>query len=518
MVGAGPNGLTAAVVLARAGLTVTVYEEQTTVGGGTRSAPALGPGTVVDLGSAVHPFGVASPVYRQLDLQQHGLRWLHPPVPLAHPLDDGPAAMLHDDLARTADSLGRDARAWIAVHGGAIARWDDLVRGVLGPILRVPEDPATLLALAGFGARGAWPAAGLARTVFRDEPARALFAGSAAHAVLPLTRPLTAAFGVLFGAAGMATGWPVAAGGSQSIADALLADLRAHGGRVRTGTPVRDLAEIPPADLVLLDLTPQQVLRLRGTGLPERYRRALARYRYGVAVHKVDYLLDGPVPWRDPEVGRAGTVHVGGTLGEVAYAEAEARAGRLPGRPFVLLAQQQVADPGRAPGGRQVVWAYAHVPHGCDAPAGALVDAQVERFAPGFRDRVLYREDWSPARLQHSNANLVGGDIGGGSFDGLQQVLRPVRTATPYTTPTPGLFLCSSSTPPGGGAHGMCGYHAATTALRDLARRRDEPAPLPLITRRDVQNPAPTSRRHNGHKWDDDPGARPARPTPEEAP
>lgn len=398
--------------------------------------------------------------------------------PARHPLDHGPAALLWRDLDRTADGLGQDARAWRATHGAVVRRWDRLVPEVLGPLVRLPSDP---VALGTFGVRGAWPATAFARAAFRGKAARALFAGSAAHSVLPLGRPLTAAFGVLFGAAGMSSGWPVAAGGSQAVADALLAELRQHGGRVVTGVKVRGLDEVRPADVVLLDLTPCQVLALRGTGLPPRYRRALSRWRYGTAVHKVDYLLDGPVPWRDPAVGRAGTVHVGGTLAEVAAAEAHVHAGRHPDRPFVLVAQQGVADPSRSPRGKQVLWAYAHTPHGSRAATGLRVDQQIERFAPGFRDRVLAREEWSPARLEGSNANLVGGDIFGGSFGGLQQLFRPVARAVPYSTPVPELWLCSSSTPPGAGAHGMCGYRAATAALSTLARRRGRSAPEPLL-------------------------------------
>ena len=468
VVGSGPNGLAAAVVLARAGLDVTVWEAADTAGGAARSAALLGPGTISDLGSAVHPFGVASPLFSRLGLERHGLQWVHPRIPMAHPLDDLPASLLHRSLPDTCHELGRDGRAWSRVHAGVVERWEEILPGVLGPLLRVPEHP---LALAAFGARGAWPATMLARAAFRDEPARALFAGSAAHAVLPLTRPLTAAFGVLFGSAGHATGWPVARGGSQAIADALVADLRAHHGTVLTGAEVRDLAEVRPADVVLLDLTPRQVLRLAGAELPPAYARALSRWRYGTAIYKVDYLLDGPVPWRDERVRDAATVHVGGTLSQVANAEADVHAARHPDRPFVLVAQQGAADPGRAPQGSQVLWAYAHTPHGSPVPIGKRIDAQIERFAPGFRDRISARVETAPADLERFDANLVGGDIGGGALDGLQQLFRPVPSTVPYATGVAGLFLCSSSTPPGGGVHGMCGQHAAHAALTDLARR-----------------------------------------------
>ncbi len=485
IVGSGPNGLSAAVVLARAGLDVTVWEAADTPGGATRSAALLGPGTLSDLGSAVHPFGIASPLFSRLGLERHGLQWAHPLIPLAHPLDDRPAALLQRSLQETCRALGRDARAWARVHAGAVNRWEQLLPDVLGPLLRVPEHP---LALAAFGVRGAWPAAGFAKAAFRNEEARALFAGSAAHAVLPLTRPLTAAFGVLFGAAGHATGWPVARGGSQAIANALVADLQAHGGAVLTGSEVRDLSQVRPADVILLDLTPRQVLLLGGVELPPAYARALARWRYGTATYKVDYLLDGPVPWRDDRVRDASTVHVAGTLAQVVSAEADVHAGRHPERPFVLVAQQGAADAGRAPAGSQVLWAYAHTPHGSPVPIGERIDAQIERFAPGFRDRVTDRIESTPADLERFDANLVGGDIGGGALDGLQQLFRPVPAVVPYATGVPGLFLCSSSTPPGGGVHGMCGGHAAQAALTDLARRR-RVTPSTLSDRPDRSQP-----------------------------
>ncbi|MCM3689213.1 phytoene desaturase family protein [Kocuria rosea] len=473
VVGSGPNGLGAAVVLARAGLDVTVHEAAATAGGAARSAAVLGPGTVTDLGSAVHPFGAASPLFTTLGLHRHGLEWLHPPIAAAHPLDDGPPGLLHRSLERTAEGLGRDGAAWTALHRGVVDRWEDTVEAVLGPLVRAPAHP---LALASFGLRAPWPAAATARALFRTEQARGLFAGSAVHAVLPARHVLTSAFGTLFGAAAHATGWPVARGGSQAIVDALVADLEEHGGRVLLGSPVTDLAQVRPADVVLLDLTPRQVLRLGGLELPPRYRRALARWRYGTASYKVDLLLDGPVPWRDARIARAGTVHVGGTLAEIDAAETEARAGRLPERPFVLVAQQGAADRSRAPEGQEVLWAYAHVPHGCDDPAaGERVLDQLERFAPGVRDRIVARVDTPPGRLEAWNANLVGGDIGGGALDGLQQVFRPAVQPDPYATGAPGVYLCSSSTPPGGGVHGMAGCHAARSALRDLARRRRSP-------------------------------------------
>ncbi|MBB2901986.1 phytoene dehydrogenase-like protein [Kineococcus radiotolerans] len=473
VVGAGPNGLSAAVLLARAGLEVTVLEAADRVGGATGSSELLGPGVVTDTGSAVHPFGVASPFFSTLPLERHGLRWRHGRYPLGHPLDDGPAAVLPGDLEEAARELGRDGAAWHALFAGPVRRWERLVPQVMGPLLRVPADP---LALAAFGARSAWSSSALTRALFREDPARALFAGMAAHALQPHSRPLTAAFGVLFGAAAHATGWPVPEGGAQAIATALAAELTEHGGRVLLGHEVRSLGDLEvagPADVTLLDLTPRQLLRIAGDELPAGYAAQLRRWRYGAGAHKVDYLLDGPVPWRDPRLGEAVTVHLGGRAEEVAAAEDDVARGRHPERPFVLVAQQDVADPGRAPDGKRVLWAYAHTPQGSPGRGtGERVDRQIERFAPGFRDRVLARVETPPAALERQNANLVGGDVGGGALTIRQQLFRPVVGLDPYSTPLEGVYLCSAATPPGGGVHGMCGFHAATRALTDLARRR----------------------------------------------
>ncbi|MGO1833094.1 Phytoene dehydrogenase and related proteins [Actinomycetales bacterium JB111] len=486
VVGSGPNGLSAAVALARAGVRVTVYEAGPEPGGATRSAAVLGPGTTVDLGSAVHPFGVASPFLRTLDLSRHGLEWVQPDIPVGHPLDDGPAAVQYRSLARTAADLGPDGSAWWRLYAPLVGAWEETVAAFLGPMLRPPRHP---VALARLSIRGALPAQAIARALFRTERARALFAGTSAHAVLPLDRPLTAAFGVLFGAAAHATGWPVARGGSDAIAAALVAELESYGGRVVTGAEITDLAQVRPADVVLLDLGPHAVADVAGAELPAAVVRGLRGWRYGTGVHKVDYLLDGPVPWNDARLGRAGTVHLGGSLMQIAAAERDVHAGRHPGRPFVLVAQQSAIDVSRAPTGQQVLYAYAHTPAGSTVAVGDRVDAQIERFAPGFRDRVIGRVESSPADLERWNANLVGGDVIGGSMGGAQLLLRPRATLRPYSLGAPGLFMCSASTPPGGGVHGMNGYHAARAALAHLRRgARSTRAPAPTVhipTRKD---------------------------------
>lgn len=475
VVGSGPNGLTAAALLARAGWEVDVYEAAARPGGACASAPVLGEGTVVDLGAAGHPLGAVSPAFAELDLQAHGLRWAHPQVPMAHPLPGQDAVLLHRDPEATAAELHDDGRAWLAWHRPVLEDPAGAAADVLGPLLRPWPHPLTMARL---GLRSPWPAAAAARAAFRGDRARALFLGSAAHTVLPPTRPLTAAMGTLFGGLGMSTGWPVAVGGSQSVVDALLRVLHAHGGRVHTGRRIGHLAEVGEVDAVLLDLMPGAIAALGGTGLGERLVRRLRRWRHGPAAAKVDLLLDGPIPWRDPRVGGAGTVHLGGTPQQLSAAESAVAAGRMPERPFVMLCQQQAADPGRASGpaeGTTVVWAYAHVPRGWDGQVRAVVEEAVEEHAPGFRDRILRALETSPAGLEAWNPNLVGGDIAGGALDGTQLVARP-RLLTPHRLRAarrgggaPGLYLASSAAAPGAGVHGMSGAWAVRTLLGDLA-------------------------------------------------
>ena len=467
MVGAGPNGLAAAVALARAGWKIRVREAATGVGGGARTQPLTLPGFLHDHCSAIHPLAAGSPFLRTLPLARHGLRFVEPPAACAHPFDDGTAALLLRSTRGTGETLGRDGRAWQALFDPLARAFHDLAAEALGAVLHLPRHP---LLLARFGVQALLPASALARARFRGPRARALFAGIAAHSIRPLEASPTSAFGLLLGAAGHAVGWPFPEGGAQRIPDALAALLREAGGEITTGDAVRSLAELPAAHAVLLDLTPRQVLPLAGARLPERYRRALARFRYGPGAFKADYALSGPIPWRARECALAGTVHLGGELEEVAQAARAVARGELPDRPFVLVAQHTLFDPSRAPAGRHTAWAYCHVPHAFAGDASWAMEAQIERFAPGFRDLVLARAVRAPADLERENPNLVGGDVAAGEGSLGQTLFRPAARAVPWATPVPGLFLCSASTPPGGGVHGMCGFLAARAALRAADR------------------------------------------------
>lgn len=474
VVGAGPNGLTAAAVLARAGLSVLVVERNERIGGSCRTEEVTLPGFRHDICSAIHPLGIVSPVFERLRLDRYGLEWLTAPLALAHPFDDGRTAVLSTDLERTRESLGRDGAAWLRLMKPFVERHRALFREILRPI-RLPGHP---LLLAAFGLHAIQSVERLART-FRDAPARALLAGSAAHSMLPLNAPGSASFGLVLSIAGHALDWPCARGGSQQIVDALAACARVDGCELRTGVEVRSLADLPPARVVLLDLTPRQIAALDGTGLTGRYRRALERFRYGPGVYKVDYALSDPIPWRAAACREASTVHVGGTFEEIARAELDVNQGRVADAPFVLVAQQSVMDGSRAPQGLHTGWVYCHVPHGSPVDVTEHIERQIERFAPGFRDTILARRVHAPAALEAHNPNLVGGDIGGGANTLGQVIFRPFPRVDPYRTPNPRLYVCSSSTPPGGGVHGMCGYWAARSALRH-AFGRDLPEELEL--------------------------------------
>ncbi len=464
VVGSGPNGLAAAVVLAREGLAVCVLEAAEEIGGGTRTAELTVPGVLHDVCSAVHPFGVGSPFLRSLPLEDHGLRWRWPELALAHPLDDGSAGALHRDLDVTSAGLGEDGPAWRGLFGPLAARFDDLAAELLRPLPHVPRHP---LLLARFGLRALLPATVLARR-FRTPRARALWAGMAAHIIHPLSRPTTAGPGLLLGAAAHSVGWPVAEGGSRAITDALASVLRAHGGTITTGVTVRTLQDLPRSRVALLDVSPTAALAIAGDRMPLRPRTELRRWRYGPAAFKVDLAVRGPVPWTAEACRLAGTVHLGGTLEEIVAAEAAVHGGTLPARPFVLVGQQHLADPTRSAGDVHPLWAYAHVPHAFPGDATEVVLDHIERYAPGFRDQIVACRSWGPRDLEVYNANYVGGDIATGSNNPLQVVLRPRPTTRPYATGVPGLYLCSAATPPGAGVHGMCGYYAARAALRSL--------------------------------------------------
>lgn len=448
--------------MARAGLSVTVLEAEAAIGGGVRSAELTLPGFTHDICSAIHPMAVASPFFRTLPLREHGLEWIHPPAPLAHPFDDGTAALLERSPEATGATLGPDAGAWLGLFGPLVAAWDDLHARLLAP-LRISR-PA--IQLTRFGLKALRSARSLAQSHFRGQHARALFAGMSGHAMLPLEKTGSAAIGLVLALAGHAVGWPFPRGGAQRIADALASYLRSLGGKIITGFRVDSLRRLPPVRAILCDVTPRQLLGIAGHLFPPSYRRRLERYRYGMGAFKVDWALDGPIPWKAAECARAGTVHLGGTLEEISTSEAVSWNGGHAQRPLVLLAQHTLFDPTRAPAGRHTVWAYCHVPNGSSFDMLERIEVQIERFAPGFRDLILARSVMPPAELERHNPNLIGGDINGGVQDLPQIFSRP--TPRYYATPLKELYICSSSTPPGGGVHGMCGYFAARLALREV--------------------------------------------------
>jgi phytoene dehydrogenase-like protein len=474
VIGAGPNGLAAAIALAQAGVSVHVIEGHETVGGGTRTAELTAPGFLHDVCAAVHPMGILSPYLRTLPLREYGLEWIKPEASVAHPLDDEPAVMLWRSLARTSDELGVDSQAYRRLITPFLERPQTMLADLMAP-LGFPRQPLKMLR---FGLTAIRSADSVARGRFREERARALFAGCAAHAIMPLEHRLTAALGLIFCLSGHLEEWPVAKGGSASITGAMARYLRELGGTIETDRRVTSYKELPPAGAYLFDTSPAELSLIAGDALPERYRRRLSKYRYGPGVFKVDWALDGPIPWSDPNCLRASTVHLGGRLREVAAAEAAMWRGEHSAHPFVLLCQQSQFDDARAPTGQQTGYAYCHVPHGSEVDMTAAIEAQVERFAPGFRDRILARHTMTTSAFERYNPNYHGGAITGGVADLWQLFTRPVMRWNPYTTPNPKIFICSASTPPGGGVHGMCGYYAAKAAAQRLRVPFDSPLAL----------------------------------------
>lgn len=464
VVGSGPNGLAAAITLARQGWRVQVIEAKETVGGGMRTAELTLPGFHHDICSAVHPLGMGSPFFESLYLHDYGLEWIQPEIPLAHPFEDGTALAMHQSLECTIKELGKDGWRYGRLVGPLVNNWDALAHEFLGP-LRLPRHP---FVMANFGLRALWPAKTLASVLFQQEKTRAFFAGLAAHAMMPLEWPATSAFGLMLAVLGHKVGWPIPRGGSQAIADAMAAFLQDLGGQIVTGQRVTSLDELPPAKAILLDVTPRQVLEIAGESLPAGYRRKMQNYRYGPGVFKIDWALSEPIPWLADACRRAGTVHLGPSLAEISASEQMIWQGKHSRKPYVLLTQQSLFDAGRAPGGQHTGWAYCHVPHGSTEDMTGIIEKQVERFAPGFGDCILERHTMNTLEMQRYNPNYIGGDINGGVQNWRQLFTRPVPRIDPYSTPLSNLFICSSSTPPGGGVHGMCGYFAAQSVLKRL--------------------------------------------------
>jgi phytoene dehydrogenase-like protein len=462
VIGAGPNGLAAGIVLAKAGLQVEVFEAEPTPGGAARTLELTLPGFLHDFGSAVHPLAAGSPFFSTLPLQAYGLEWIHSPAPLAHPLDDGTAVVLERDLGDAKVSLGIDGDVWMKLVQPFVQRWRDLASDMLRPPTSIPRRP---LLMARFGMNSIRSAKAIAQR-FRSERTRALFAGLAAHSFLGLDEPLTGGLGILLAVAAHAVGWPIPKGGAQLLTNALCAYFKSLGGKITASTRIEDMQQLAAYDLLLFNVTPRQLLKIAGEQLSVRYKKQLARYRYGPGAFKVDYALGGPISWKSADCLRAITVHLGGSFDEIADSEEAVRSGRPAERPFVLLAQPSLFDPLRAPRAEHTAWAYCHVPNGSTEDMLPKLEAQIERFAPGFRDCVLARRVFSPADLENMDANLIGGDINGGALDIRQFLFRPTRRY--YATSAKDIYICSSSTPPGGGVHGMCGYNAAKTALSRL--------------------------------------------------
>ena len=467
IIGSGPNGLAAAIHLAKNGWKTLVIEAADTVGGGMRTKELTLPGFRHDVCSAVHPMGIASPFLRTLELEKKGLQWIQPEVPLAHPLDDGRAAVLHRSLEETCEQFNAADATWYRFFfERLIENADDLYADLLKPA-GLPKHPITMTR---FGIGAALPASAFAQ-IFRTEEARALFGGNAGHSVMAFHLPLTSAIALVLQLSAHAGGWPIPQGGSQSIADAMVRVLRAHGGEVKCGWPVKSLDELPPAKAYVFDVSPRNLARICGDALPERYREKLEAYRHGPGVFKVDYALSAPIPWANEHCRKAGTVHVGGTFEEIADSECAAWDGKLTDKPFILVAQPSISDPTRAPKGKHVAWAYCHVPHGSTENRLDVINAQIERFAPGFRDCIMATHTMNCAEMEGHNANYIGGDVIGGITDWQQLFTRPVGLLHPYSTPNKQIFICSASTPPGGGVHGMCGYWAAEAVMKRLQNR-----------------------------------------------
>ncbi|NPV77183.1 MAG: NAD(P)/FAD-dependent oxidoreductase [Anaerolineae bacterium] len=463
IVGSGPNGLAAAITLAEAGLRTLIVEGAKTIGGGTRSAELTLPGFIHDVCSAILPLTAASPFFHSFPFQKYGVEFITPPVAFAHPLDDQPAVLLEGDVAQTARNLGLDTEAYQRLMGGLVSKLDQILEEFLGTFPFPPRYPWLFLQ---FSVKALWPATFLARSVFRGERARALFAGLSAHSIQPLEWLATSSFALVAGAIGHRYGWPLIRGGTHALTKAMAAYFIELGGELQVDLPVASLDELPKSKVYLLDVTPRQVIRIAGNRLPNRYLRQLSRYRYGPGVFKVDYAINGPIPWKDEGCKRSATLHIGGTLEEIAESERVVWKGGHPEKPFLILAQQSLFDPSRAPEGKHIVWTYCHVPNGSTFDMTERIENQIERFAPGFRDLILARQVTYPAQMEAYNPNYIGGDINGGVQDIRQLFTRPVPRIIPYSTPAEDIFICSSSTPPGGGVHGMCGRQAAMAALR----------------------------------------------------
>ena len=465
VVGSGPNGLAAAAMLSKRGASVLVVEAASTIGGGCRTAELTVPGLKHDVCAAIHPLGLGSPFFRTLPLEDHGLEWVQPEISLAHPFDDAPPVLLHRSIDETADTLGVDADRYRRLIAPLTPDWDEFCAALINP-LNLAKYP---LGLARFGIPSLLSSRFITDAVFRGGRAKAFFSGCAAHSFLPLDAPITASFGLVLAILGHAVGWPVAKGGSQSIPNALASYIRSCGGEILTEARVDNLDELPESTVILCDISPRQLVDLANSRLPDGYRRQLLAYRYGPGAFKIDWALDAPVPWKDPDCSRAGTVHLGPTRADITRSEKSTWHGAVSTSPFVLLGQQSTCDPSRRPNDNiHALWGYCHVPNGFEGDCTELVEAHIERFAPGFRNHIIARNTMGPAAFQAYNANYIGGDINGGVLDLSQFIARPTLRGIPYATPVRGLYLCSASTPPGGGVHGMCGYYAALAALRDL--------------------------------------------------